>query len=41
MFGFQNVAPVVIAKLVTENGARFTSTVNNVSKLLTVKAMMR
>ncbi len=39
MFGFQHVAPVASSKLVTENGARFTSTVNNVSKLLTVKAI--
>jgi osmoprotectant transport system substrate-binding protein len=39
MFGFQYVAPVVSRKLVTENGARLTSAVNNVSKLLTVKAM--
>jgi osmoprotectant transport system substrate-binding protein len=39
MFGFQYVAPVVSRKLVTENGARFTSTINNVSKLLSVKAM--
>ncbi|MGH3132226.1 MAG: glycine betaine ABC transporter substrate-binding protein [Gaiellaceae bacterium] len=39
MFGFQHVAPVVDRDLVRENGARFTSTINNVSKLLTVKAM--
>jgi osmoprotectant transport system substrate-binding protein len=39
MFGFQHVAPVVDRDLVRENGARFTSTVNNVSKLLTVRAM--
>ena len=39
MFGFQHVAPVVDRDLVGENGARFTSTVNKVSSLLTVKAM--
>ena len=39
MFGFQYVAPVVDRDLVAENGARFTSTVNRVSSLLTVKAM--
>lgn len=39
MFGFQHVAPVVDRDLVSENGARFTSTINNVSKLLTVRAI--
>ena len=39
MFGFQYVAPVVNRDLVGENGARFTSTVNKVSSLLTVRAM--
>jgi osmoprotectant transport system substrate-binding protein len=39
MFGFQYVAPVVDRDLVSENGARFTSTINNVTKLLTVRAM--
>ena len=39
MFGFQFVAPVVDRDLVSENGARFTATVNKVSSLLTVKAM--
>jgi len=39
MFGFQYVAPVVDRDLVSENGARFTTTINNVSKLLTVNAM--
>jgi osmoprotectant transport system substrate-binding protein len=39
MFGFQHVAPVVDRKLVSENGARFTSTVNKVSSLLTVRAI--
>jgi len=39
MFGFQHVAPVVDQGVVTENGARFTSTINKVSALLTVRAM--
>jgi osmoprotectant transport system substrate-binding protein len=39
MFGFQHVAPVVDRDLVRENGARFTRTINNVTKLLTVKAI--
>jgi osmoprotectant transport system substrate-binding protein len=39
MFGFQHVAPVVDRDVVQENGARFTSTINKVSSLLTVKAM--
>ena len=39
MFGFQHVAPVVDRDLVRENGGRFTSTIDNVSKLLTVKAI--
>jgi osmoprotectant transport system substrate-binding protein len=39
MFGFQHVAPVVDKKLVSEYGARFTSTINKVTKLLTVKAI--
>jgi osmoprotectant transport system substrate-binding protein len=40
MFGFQNVAPVLSKKLVSENGSAFSSTVNKVSALLTVKAMI-
>jgi osmoprotectant transport system substrate-binding protein len=40
MFGFEYVAPVLSKKLVTENGTRFTSTVNKVSSLLTVRAMI-
>ena len=40
MFGFQYVAPVLSKKLVAENGSSFTSTVNKVSSLLTVKAMI-
>jgi osmoprotectant transport system substrate-binding protein len=39
MFGFQHVAPVVDRDLVRENGARLTSTLNKVSRLLTVRAM--
>jgi osmoprotectant transport system substrate-binding protein len=39
MFGFQHVAPIVQKALVSENGARFTSTINKVSSLLTVKVM--
>jgi osmoprotectant transport system substrate-binding protein len=39
MFGFQHVAPVVDRDLIAENGARFTSTLNKVSGLLTVRAM--
>ena len=40
MFGFQHVAPVLSRKLVTENGARFTSTLNKVTALLSLKAMI-
>jgi osmoprotectant transport system substrate-binding protein len=40
MFGFQYVAPVLSKKLVSENGSSFTSTVNKVSALLTVRAMI-
>jgi osmoprotectant transport system substrate-binding protein len=39
MFGFQHVAPVVDKKLVAEYGTRFTSTIDKVTKLLTVKAI--
>jgi osmoprotectant transport system substrate-binding protein len=39
MFGFQHVAPVVDRDLISENGSRLTSTLNNVSRLLTVRAM--
>ena len=39
MFGFQHVAPIVKKALVAENGANFSSTINKVSSLLTVKAM--
>jgi osmoprotectant transport system substrate-binding protein len=40
IFGFQNVAPVLDKDLISENGTRFTSTVNKVSSLLTVRAMI-
>jgi osmoprotectant transport system substrate-binding protein len=40
MFGFQHVAPVVDRRLVAEYGTRFTSTVNRVSSLLTLRAMI-
>ena len=40
IFGFQNVAPVVSKKLVTEYGPKFTSTVNAVSAKLTNAAMI-
>ena len=40
MFGFQHVAPVLSKKLLSENGTRFSSTVNKVSALLTEKAMI-
>jgi osmoprotectant transport system substrate-binding protein len=40
IFGFQNVAPIVSKKLVTEYGAKFTATVNAVSAKLTNAAMI-
>jgi osmoprotectant transport system substrate-binding protein len=39
MFGFQHVAPVVDKDLVAQNGAKFTSAINKVTALLTVKAI--
>jgi osmoprotectant transport system substrate-binding protein len=39
MFGFQHVAPVVDKKLVSEYGAKFTTTIDKVTRLLTVKAI--
>jgi osmoprotectant transport system substrate-binding protein len=39
MFGFQHVAPVVDKKLVSEYGTKFRSTIDKVSKLLSVKAI--
>ncbi len=39
MFGFQHVAPIVSKKLVAQYGTRFTSTINKVTRLLTVKAI--
>ena len=40
MFGFQQVAPVLSKKLVTENGTRLTSTLNRVNALLSLRAMI-
>ena len=40
MFGFQQVAPVVSKKLVSENGTRLTSTLNRVNSLLSLRAMI-
>jgi osmoprotectant transport system substrate-binding protein len=39
MFGFQHVAPVVDRDLITRYGPRFVTTVNKVSRLLTVRAV--
>jgi osmoprotectant transport system substrate-binding protein len=39
MFGFQHVAPVLSKKLVAEYGAKLTSTINKVTRLLTVRAI--
>ena len=39
MFGFQHIAPIVSKKVVSENGSKFTSTLNMVSSLLTVRAI--
>ena len=39
MFGFQHVAPVVDRDLISQHGAKFTSTINKVTRLLTVKAI--
>jgi len=39
MFGFQHVAPIVQKAVVSENGAKFTATINKVTALLTVKAI--
>jgi osmoprotectant transport system substrate-binding protein len=39
MFGFQHVAPVVSKKLVSEYGAKFTTAIDKVTRLLTVKAI--
>jgi len=41
IFGFQNVAPVVSAKLVKEEGPAFAQTLNAVSALLTQTAMIK
>jgi osmoprotectant transport system substrate-binding protein len=39
MFGFQHVAPVVDRDLIRAHGLEFTSTLNKVSRLLTVRAI--
>lgn len=41
IFGFQNVAPVVSAKLLTAEGPAFAKTLNQVSALLTQEAMIK
>ena len=40
MFGFQQVAPVLSKKLVSEYGSNLTSTLNKVNSLLTLRAMI-
>ena len=40
MFGFQHVAPVVDRDLVRQYGAKFKNTLNKVSRLLTLRAML-
>lgn len=40
MFGFQQVAPVLSRKLVSEYGTRLTATLNKVNSLLTLRAMI-
>jgi osmoprotectant transport system substrate-binding protein len=40
LFGFQNVAPIVSKKLVSAYGSKLTKTMNAVSKLLTIPAMI-
>jgi osmoprotectant transport system substrate-binding protein len=39
MFGFQHVAPVVDRDLIRQHGAKFTSTINKVTRLLTTRAI--
>jgi osmoprotectant transport system substrate-binding protein len=41
LFGFQNVAPVVKSSLVTSEGPAFTQTLNKVSALLTLPAIIK
>lgn len=41
IFGFQNVAPVVSKKVLEEEGPAFEETLNEVTKLLTLKAMQQ
>ncbi len=40
MFGFQHVAPVLDRRLVSQYGSRFTSTINSVTRLLTLRAQI-
>lgn len=40
VFGFQNVAPIVSKQLVAEYGTKFTGTLNAVSRVLTLKAIL-
>ena len=40
MFGFQQVAPVLSKKLVSEYGTKLTSTLNRVNSLLTLRAII-
>jgi osmoprotectant transport system substrate-binding protein len=41
VFGFQNVAPIVKAGLITSEGPAFAQTINKVSALLTIPAIQR
>jgi osmoprotectant transport system substrate-binding protein len=41
VFGFQNVAPIVDKKVLSEQGPAFEETVNKVSKLLTIPAIQQ
>ncbi|MBO0767970.1 MAG: hypothetical protein J2O48_04710 [Solirubrobacterales bacterium] len=41
LFGFQNVAPVVKASVAKKEGPAFTQTINKVSKLLTLQAIIK
>ena len=41
VFGFQNVAPIVDKKVLSEQGPEFEETLNKVSKLLTIPAIQQ
>ena len=41
LFGFQNVAPVVKSSLVQSEGPAFEQTINKVSSLLTLQAIIK